>query len=583
MGRRAETIKKLARIGALDADTVEKILGARGMDGGPGSGNFGHAGRPGKRGGSSKEGGGGAAAGGTGSGSGATNEPTATSSSRPVAYPKGKATKAGGMKEPYSAFGGSSAPKHGSLKRDPKASQDMMKKFQAQCKRQDSDASPNGTEKACQKFLDEMPAGAAFRFDEPSKKKTYDWMVKQPDGSFLYTNKLDGSQTVLDAKTVAHDIATFGEPDKALGDFSVPEKGASQNDAYWSAKRQFAGLKPTPADTYTGTRVGRMESVENCEKRARGELDYPKEEGNASKEYTGVQKDANGATISAGKPYGKLDKGSGVTGIDPGDISQKNPDKLIYNTLGEQCVRDANGNLVLTPEREALHEEIVGNIFEKAQKPADGKKVATFLGGGSAAGKGTIQDSGYVDFPSREISPVIDADAIKESLPEYVDTAFSDDHEQAASFAHEESSSLAKRAIQAAHANGYNYTLDGTGDGSIKSMKKKIDEARANGYEVNGVYVTCPTEKAVERSIGRSKTDKYGRLVQPETVRDIHAKVSQLFPEIAPLMDNCDLYDTDQGGKPVKIATCKRGGPIQVLNQKLYDAFLAKAKENAAG
>lgn len=52
---------------------------------------------------------------------------------------------------------------------------------------------------------------------------------------------------------------------------------------------------------------------------------------------------------------------------------------------------------------------------------------------------------------------------------------------------------MAKRAMQAAFSNGYNCTLDGTGDGSIEGMLKKINDARDAGYEVSGVYVTCPT------------------------------------------------------------------------------------------
>lgn len=43
------------------------------------------------------------------------------------------------------------------------------------------------------------------------------------------------------------------------------------------------------------------------------------------------------------------------------------------------------------------------------------------LGGGSAAGKGTIQSGDYVKFPSKIDSPVVDADELKRELPEYVD------------------------------------------------------------------------------------------------------------------------------------------------------------------
>ena len=483
----------------------------------------------------------------------------------------------GTMKEPY---GTAYNAEHGSKQRDVKASDDLMKRFKKECTRQDSDSNPEATREACRKFVDSLEPGTAFRFDEKSKKGTYDWMIKNKDGTFTYTNKYNGEETTLDASTVADDIANFADPDKALGEFSVPNAGTGSNDAFWTAKREFAGLKPNAGDRYTGTKYTLDEAIQSATDRAEGKKDFPAEKGNASKEYTQVKRDESGKILSAGKPHGVLQNGSGVTGIGADDISKPNPDDMIYNTLGEHCMKDANGNLVMTPEREALHQEIVNDIFKDATKPADGKKVATFLGGGSAAGKGTIQGSGEVGFPSKTESPVIDADVIKESLPEYADTAFSDQHKNAASFAHEESSSLAKRAMQAAYANGYNFTLDGTGDGNVESMKKKIEEAQRNGYSVEGVYVTCPTDLAVERNAARSKTDKYNRLVQEGTVRDIHSKVSHVFPQIASLMDHVVLYDTAQpGGKPVKIAECWKGQAITVHNKKLYQAFLDKDKE----
>lgn len=163
-------------------------------------------------------------------------------------------------------------------------------------------------------------------------------------------------------------------------------------------------------------------------------------------------------------------------------------------------------------------------------------------------------------------------------IPEYVDAAFSDDRAGAANYAHEESSALAKRAMQAAFENGYNCTLDGTGDGKIESLRSKLEYAHRMGYRVNGVYVTCPTDVAVERNAGRSQTDTYNRMVPESEVRKIHRNVSSVFPQIASEFDHVDLYDTTTK-PPTKIAECNRGQEIKVLDQKKYDDFLAKAKE----
>jgi len=61
MSKYTNAIRKLAKIRALDSENAETLLNAhvREQDGGPGSGNFSHKGRPGKRGGSApREGGG---------------------------------------------------------------------------------------------------------------------------------------------------------------------------------------------------------------------------------------------------------------------------------------------------------------------------------------------------------------------------------------------------------------------------------------------------------------------------------------------------------------------------------------------
>ena len=273
-----------------------------------------------------------------------------------------------------------------------------------------------------------------------------------------------------------------------------------------------------------------------------------------------------------------LQSGSGATRLSPGDLySEKRPNQ--GHTINQYL--DDNGNL--TPEREALHAQAVENIFagKKPKGPGE-KKTFTMFGGGSAAGKGGLSNpKTHNDFgtPSKEDVATIDADELKKDLPEYREMQETDP-DNAAAYAHEESSALAKRAMEAAIANGYDYTLDGTGDGSVEGVLKKIKQARDAGYEVNACYVTCPTEMAVQRSIERGKRIK--RNVPLDRVRGIHEAVSEIFPQVAKEFDHVTLYDTNQpeGQKPKMIAECFRGGEIKVHDQKLYDAFLAKSPKN---
>lgn len=64
---------------------------------------------------------------------------------------------------------------------------------------------------------------------------------------------------------------------------------------------------------------------------------------------------------------------------------------------------------------------------------------------------------------------------------------------------------------------------------------KKISDPRKAGKKVEAIYVTCPTEVAVERAIERGKKTK--RCVNEEVIRDTHRNVSQILPQVASKFD----------------------------------------------
>ena len=56
--------------------------------------------------------------------------------------------------------------------------------------------------------------------------------------------------------------------------------------------------------------------------------------------------------------------------------------------------------------------------------------------------------------------------------------------------------------------------------------------------------------------------------------------MSRIFPQVASEFDHCALFDTSDHSKPpVLVAECERGGEIRIVNQDLYDAFIAKGNE----
>lgn len=244
------------------------------------------------------------------------------------------------------------------------------------------------------------------------------------------------------------------------------------------------------------------------------------------------------------------------------------------DSLSKYC--DKSGKL--SSKREALHRRIVADHFIDVTKPKTGEpKVFTFLGGGPASGKSTAM-KGVPDYPKAGEAVMVDADEIKKKIPEYKKMTKAGDN-TAAAYAHEESSALVKRTVSAAQKNGYNVLWDGTGDGSVASMKKKIAQAKASGYTVNLRYVTCSIEEALNRA--KTRAAKTGREVPYDVVINTHKKVSEILPQIASICDDVQLWDTN-GKKPKLIAVGGKGReltPIKGCRDKVNE-FLDKTKEN---
>jgi predicted ABC-type ATPase len=226
-----------------------------------------------------------------------------------------------------------------------------------------------------------------------------------------------------------------------------------------------------------------------------------------------------------------------------------------------------------TPQRKALHDEII----KDATAGVDSKERPTLnmMGGGPAAGKSSIVRSGDVTLPKKHV--VANPDEFKEDLPEYRAGTKAGDNKIAA-FMHEESSYLNKEVMKASAAAKLDTVWDGTGDSSVEKIRKQTEMYRKQGFKIVADYVTVDTEVAVERAAARAK--KTGREVPEAAIRQTHAKVSQIWPIAARrgYFDESNLWDTGEGGKPIKIASVK-GKKITVHNKARYAKFLSKATE----
>lgn len=227
-----------------------------------------------------------------------------------------------------------------------------------------------------------------------------------------------------------------------------------------------------------------------------------------------------------------------------------------------------------TPERQALHDKIVADALKGVRSvPTQSQPVFEMLGGGAGAGKSTVLNSGQVDVKSKTQAVHINADDLKEMLPE-VQSKIANKETDWAAFGHEESSYLAKRILSASMEKRKNIVLDGTGDSGVDSVLSKINNARRAGYKVKATYVTVDTDEAVSRATKRAKAT--GRAVPTRIIRNTHQSVSKIFNDIAPEFDEITLVSTN-GKAPVVVAKGVKGKALDILDNEEFKRFMAKA------
>ena len=209
------------------------------------------------------------------------------------------------------------------------------------------------------------------------------------------------------------------------------------------------------------------------------------------------------------------------------------------NSLAQYLDKDGK----LTPERDALHKQIIDDLL-KGKVPVKGQATMTMLGGGPASGKSSVMNP---DTSGNVHAVTVDPDMIKGMLPGYNEMAKETD--KAAGYYHEESSALAKRFASVAFKENYDVVYDGTGDGSISSVEKKINGARENGYKVEAKYVTIDTDEAIRRNQARYDNavakGEVPRLPDPDMVRNCHAAVTDISVACADKFDRIEVWDNN--------------------------------------
>jgi len=227
----------------------------------------------------------------------------------------------------------------------------------------------------------------------------------------------------------------------------------------------------------------------------------------------------------------------------------------------------SDGHGHYTAERAELHHAIIAKYMQ-GTTPVE-TPTSIILGGGPASGKSSLVEAEHI--PN---TVMVDVDKIRTELPEYKERVGKDTTISA--FTHEESSDIAKQLAHEAAIQNRNTLLDGTGDGTIEKLGGKVAMLRAEGSRVVGKYVTVDTEVAVARAAERAA--KTGRYVPETFLRETHAGVSRVVPEAIRqgLFDEFELYHTN-GPKPALVATAK-GRDLVIRDPQAWESFVKKGK-----
>jgi predicted ABC-type ATPase len=198
---------------------------------------------------------------------------------------------------------------------------------------------------------------------------------------------------------------------------------------------------------------------------------------------------------------------------------------LAAGTPTRDQYRQADGTY--TPEREALHEEIIAGILTPeavaAATPPEGVPPEFVLTGGRpAAGKTSALRAGGIEAgPPKYV--YLSADEIQEKLPGYSGAR--------AGLFNPEAQDIADKVETMARGLGVNLTFDATMK-TQSSAAARVAAFKAAGYDVSGYFVHTAPEVSAVRSVQRFMST--GRFVPPEisfNSRSNEATFDALTPE----------------------------------------------------
>lgn len=203
-----------------------------------------------------------------------------------------------------------------------------------------------------------------------------------------------------------------------------------------------------------------------------------------------------------------------------------------------------------TPEREALHEHILDELFSpeavKAATPANGERpVMTLLGGRGGSGKSWFTKQGIADAAH---AIYINADDVQAKLPGYQGWN--------AALYHEEASDITKRADDRARALGLSVIHDATMR-TPGGSAKRVADYKAAGYAVHGHYMFLPPQTSTQRAIQRfMRGGTEGRYVPASYLLNSTTN-ERTFDSLKPSFDQWSVYE-NTGSAPKLVSASEQ-------------------------
>jgi hypothetical protein len=229
------------------------------------------------------------------------------------------------------------------------------------------------------------------------------------------------------------------------------------------------------------------------------------------------------------------------------------------------------GREVWSDERQAIHDEIVKELYARAEGvPCEYKAI--LAGGIAGAGKTTVLNT-RAGIDSTEYL-TINPDTIKEEMARrgLIPELHGLSPMESSDLVHEESSFIARRLGHLAQADGKNLVWDITMSKQT-SIDRRIDGLRSAGYsQIEGIFVDIPIEVSLWRADERHREghEQYrigngfgGRYVPPRLTLDQAdpdwgSQNRGNFERSKSLFDGWSRYDNSIDGKPAVLLEAYR-------------------------